>query len=305
MIAVPYVYRVGAILVLTLSVVLHEVVSLAGEPILLRQGDSFPPPALEVTKTPKSPLMQRIFTVFTLHNLADYQHLGKHTVCLLGSVDSSNDGTNSLVQVKVPTTSEAVLLTNGSWAIVLDTVSSNVWFVCLEWGTNIIEGRMSGPLRAETAIETLGLYLRDDMRPGTAIVGVTATQIVYTITRPAYVGSVACLLFVVLALFLWLRSRECLGRTVCTLGIVSVLITAVVPAWVVVRKQNICSHNLANIGTGKQLTAKLKCLGKGQALSVDDVVCFLQPHSIPSCPSGGKYVVDVVGTPPRCTVHGN
>jgi prepilin-type N-terminal cleavage/methylation domain-containing protein len=86
--------------------------------------------------------------------------------------------------------------------------------------------------------------------------------------------------------------------------IIGILLAIAVPNFIKARessRKQTCIANLKQIDSAKEQCAMELKWDTGHACAMAD----LSPNymkSIPTCPSGGTYTVDVVGTPPTCTV---
>jgi hypothetical protein len=280
--------------------------------IALRQSAPFPPPNLRTVETPQSPLLRRVFSSFTLYTLANKTKLVQDVPCLLGWNVAPDNGPDAGVLAKVPATSEAVFLTNHLWAIVFDPDSTTTWFAEMDWQTNVLRS-ISQPWPARVAMEEMKVYLylaaRDGMpkAPVDQLADVAAV-VMEPVRRP--VSAIACILCLVILLALrWRRDPARMRTAFAWLGgliLAAMSVVLLVLAGIQGKtRKSLCTNNLVEINQGKTMTAQVKQLGKGQTVSEYEVTCFLATYCIPACPSGGEYVIDVVGVPPRCTTHGS
>jgi hypothetical protein len=299
--------------VVVLALCVEVATSVATDMVALRQDAPFPPPELQTVEVPQSPLLRRVFSAFTLYTLANNTKLVPDVPCVLGWMDAPGSGPDAGVLTKVPATSEVVFLTNRLWAIVFDPDSTTTWFAEIDWKTNVLRS-ISQPWPARRAIDEMKVYLHLAARDGMPKAPVdqladVAAVVMEPVRRP--VSAIACILCLVILLALrWRRDPARMKTAFAWLGALILAATCAVILFLAgvqwQTRKSVCGRNLAEINQGKTLTAQVKQLSKGQAVSEYEVTCFLPTYSycIPACPSGGEYVIDVVGVPPHCTWHG-
>jgi prepilin-type N-terminal cleavage/methylation domain-containing protein len=104
------------------------------------------------------------------------------------------------------------------------------------------------------------------------------------------------------------RSRKAYGFTLVEMMIVvlvlAMLVEMAIPQFITARhraRQRTCMSNLRVFESAKEQLAVNKKLQDGDAVVVADLV----PDYIrtaPTCPSGGAYTVQVIGTSPECSM---
>ena len=86
--------------------------------------------------------------------------------------------------------------------------------------------------------------------------------------------------------------------------IIGILMAIAVPNFIQARqtsRKNSCIANLKQIDSGKEQFAMENKLDTGATVAWSDLVPnYLK--SQPSCPGGGDYTIDVVGTNPSCSL---
>jgi hypothetical protein len=65
-----------------------------------------------------------------------------------------------------------------------------------------------------------------------------------------------------------------------------------------------CLRNLQLIDAAKNQLVEQKELLKGEPITIEDIAPFF-PQGIPTCPDGGHYSVNRVGSPPACSIAGH
>lgn len=90
-------------------------------------------------------------------------------------------------------------------------------------------------------------------------------------------------------------------------GIIGMLAAISIPSFVRARENSqakTCMNNLRQIYYAKEHLASQNGLKLGDPVIENDIAAFLK-NGIPSCPAGGIYSVNPVGTDPACTVAGH
>ena len=111
-----------------------------------------------------------------------------------------------------------------------------------------------------------------------------------------------------------MKIRKLLGERGFTLveimivvAIIGLLAAIAIPNFMKAREkaqQNACIANLRQMEGAKTLYALDAAKGTGASVSWANLVTdYLK--STPSCPAGGTYTIQVVGTKPTCTVSGH
>ncbi|MDB6066566.1 MAG: hypothetical protein JWR26_2774 [Pedosphaera sp.] len=65
-----------------------------------------------------------------------------------------------------------------------------------------------------------------------------------------------------------------------------------------------CIHGLELIDAAKKQWAEKNGLQKGDPIMLDDLAPFF-PDGIPTCPDGGHYDINRIGSPPSCSISGH
>jgi len=91
--------------------------------------------------------------------------------------------------------------------------------------------------------------------------------------------------------------------------VIGILLSVAVPQWIHTRevtRNTGCLCNLAQIDRAKEMFGMDAKLQNGSQVSASDLWPeYIKGGSFPSCPSGGTYSVNPLGTPSSCSVHGN
>ncbi|MBI1334296.1 MAG: prepilin-type N-terminal cleavage/methylation domain-containing protein [Armatimonadetes bacterium] len=91
--------------------------------------------------------------------------------------------------------------------------------------------------------------------------------------------------------------------------IIGILMAIAVPNFVKARessRKNSCIANLKQIDSAKEQWAMDNKKDAGASVAMTDLVgATLYLKANPSCPSGGTYTVDNIGTNPSCSVSGH
>ena len=91
-------------------------------------------------------------------------------------------------------------------------------------------------------------------------------------------------------------------------GIIGLLAVIAVPNLVKSRTQsqaNACINNLRQIDNALDQLAMEAKLETGASVTVASVNTFIKGNVTPSCPGGGSYTYDTIGTTPTCTIAGH
>lgn len=107
------------------------------------------------------------------------------------------------------------------------------------------------------------------------------------------------------------RFRKSKGFTLVEIMIVvliiGILLAIAVPNFIKARessRKQTCIANLKQIDSAKEQCAMEQKWDSGNACSFADLVpTYIKTQ--PSCPSGGTYTVNAIGTPPTCSVNGH
>jgi prepilin-type N-terminal cleavage/methylation domain-containing protein len=88
-------------------------------------------------------------------------------------------------------------------------------------------------------------------------------------------------------------------------AIIGLLAAIAIPSFVKARntsQQNACINNLRQIDAGKEqwaMAAKKNDTDDVNTVSVDE---YIKGNTTPSCPSGGVYTYDKIGSKPKCNI---
>lgn len=87
--------------------------------------------------------------------------------------------------------------------------------------------------------------------------------------------------------------------------VIGILLGIAVPQWLHARENSrskSCVSNLKRITDAKELFAQEAHKNSGDTCDMSDIwPDYLQGSSAPTCPAGGTYTVDAIGTDPTCT----
>ena len=90
-------------------------------------------------------------------------------------------------------------------------------------------------------------------------------------------------------------------------GIIGMLAALAIPSMLKAREtshRNVCINNLLKIEAAKVQWALEEKAGTGDAVA-DTFVKFIKGNAVPSCPAGGEYTINVIGTDATCTLDGH
>ena len=77
------------------------------------------------------------------------------------------------------------------------------------------------------------------------------------------------------------------------------------PSWHAARERDACLENLRQLDGAIESLAAERSWKRGQEVQPGAVAPYMKDNMIPSCPSGGSYVVPPLGQNPTCSVHGD
>ncbi|MBI3721044.1 MAG: prepilin-type N-terminal cleavage/methylation domain-containing protein [Fimbriimonas ginsengisoli] len=86
--------------------------------------------------------------------------------------------------------------------------------------------------------------------------------------------------------------------------IIGIIVAIAAPQWIQSRentRQKACVENLREIEEAKECWAMQNNIPNGGVAVVGDLVPVYIKSTFPSCPSGGVYTIQPVGTSPTCT----
>jgi len=88
-------------------------------------------------------------------------------------------------------------------------------------------------------------------------------------------------------------------------AIIGLLAAIAIPSFVKARntsQQNACINNLRQIDSGKEQAALANAWGETDTATTTVVDAYIKGETTPTCPAGGTYTYNAVGTNPSCSV---
>lgn len=89
--------------------------------------------------------------------------------------------------------------------------------------------------------------------------------------------------------------------------IIAMLLMIAMPQFYTARmrsQQNTCMNNLRQIEYAKEMLAGNNGLSNGAPVALTDLwPAYIKTPGEPSCPGGGTYTINVIGTDPECSIN--
>jgi len=91
-------------------------------------------------------------------------------------------------------------------------------------------------------------------------------------------------------------------------AIIGLLAAIAIPSFLKARttsQQNACINNLRQIDSGKEQAALAYKIAQAQTVPTASVNEYIKGNATPTCPAGGTYTYNTLGTNPVCSVGGH
>ncbi|MBS1706174.1 MAG: prepilin-type N-terminal cleavage/methylation domain-containing protein [Armatimonadetes bacterium] len=90
--------------------------------------------------------------------------------------------------------------------------------------------------------------------------------------------------------------------------IIGIILAIAVPQWIGARTRAwkiTCLQNLRKFDNAKDIYAVTSRRSNGDPVTEEDIFNeFIKDTALPTCPAGGTYTLNVIGTPAECSIHG-
>ena len=89
-------------------------------------------------------------------------------------------------------------------------------------------------------------------------------------------------------------------------AIIGLLAAIAIPSFMKSRttsQQNACINNLRQVESGKEQWAMAQNKTDGEAIDTAEVATYLKGSLLPTCPAGGTFTYNVVGTTATCNIQ--
>ena len=91
-------------------------------------------------------------------------------------------------------------------------------------------------------------------------------------------------------------------------AIIGLLAAIAIPSFMKARatsQKNACIENIRQMEGGKEQWAMQNQKSQGDTVVTSEVTAYLKDAKIPTCPGGGTYTLNVIGTDAACTISGH
>ena len=99
-----------------------------------------------------------------------------------------------------------------------------------------------------------------------------------------------------------------LTEIMIVVAIIGMLAAMAIPSFMKARatsQKNGCIENIRQMEGAKEQWAMSAGRSQGDTVVTTDVMAFLKGGVVPSCPGGGTYTLNVIGTDAACTISGH